>query len=108
MQMDGRDIAGIVDRYCAADGVGDLETPVQSGIEQKDALAVGELDRRDLGLARDLRDAMQIRAELAPAPQIRKRLHLVRSHTARFDLTFAARIPKPGTLRRLIHLRADQ
>jgi len=45
MQVHGRDVAGIVDRDRAADGIGDLQPSLQAGIEQEDALPVGELDR---------------------------------------------------------------
>ena len=55
-----RDVARIVDRDRAADGVGDLQPSVQPGIEQQDALAVGELDRRYVGLAGDLGDLVQV------------------------------------------------
>src|SRR4029453_7474612 len=109
VQMDGCDIAGVVDRDRAADRVGDLQAAVQSGIEQKDALAVRELDRRYLGLVRNLGDAVQIRAEFAPAPHIGERLHLVGGDAARGELpaAFAARLAEPGTLRRRIRLGTD-
>jgi hypothetical protein len=103
------DVAGIVDGDRAADGVGDLQTAVQSGIEQKNALAIREFDRRHLGLARNLGDAVQIRVEFAPAPHIGQRLHLVGGDAARRELpaAFAARLAEPGSLRRRIRLGAD-
>ena len=54
MQMHRRDVARIVDRDRAADGVGHLQAAVQSGIKKEDALAIGEFDRRHVGFARDL------------------------------------------------------
>src|SRR5450755_813744 len=51
VDVGGRDIARIVDRDGATDGVGDLEASAEARIGQQDALAVRELDRRDIGLA---------------------------------------------------------
>src|SRR5262249_3929371 len=106
MKMHGRDVAGMVERDRAADGVGDLQPAAPSGVEQENALAIRELDRRYVGLARNLRDAMQIRAELAPAPHIGERLHLGDRDAPRRELpaAFAAGFAEPGTLRRRIGL----
>ena len=81
-----RDVARIVDRDRAADGVGDLQAAVEAGIEQQDALAVGELDRRHVGLAGDLGDAVQVGAVVLPAPHVRQRLHLVGGDAAGGEL----------------------
>src|SRR5262249_3999689 len=108
MQMHRRDVAGIVDRNRAADGVGHLQAAVQAGIEQEDALAVGNFNRRDVGFAGDFRDLLEIITVLVPLPHVRKRLHLVDGDTAGAELpgTFAARLAEPRPLRRRIGLGA--
>src|SRR5262245_7411804 len=64
VQMHGGDVAGIVDRNRAADGVGDLQPAIESWIEQQNALPVGEFNGRYVCLARNLGNAMQVRTEL--------------------------------------------
>ena len=105
----GRDVARIVDRDRAADGVGDLQPAVQARIEQQDALPIGEFDRRHLGLARDLGNAVQVGAEFAPAPHVRQGLHLGDGHAPRRELPapFATGLAEPGPLRRRIRLGAN-
>ena len=61
-----RDIAGRVDRDRAAHGGGDLQAPGKAGIGQQDALAVGEFDRRHVGAARNLVDAVEERPVVLP------------------------------------------
>ena len=82
--------------------------PFSPGIEQQDALAVGELDRGHVGLAGDLRNLMQIRAEFLPAPDVGKRLYLAGRDAPRRQLSaaFAAGLAEPGALRRRVRLRA--
>jgi hypothetical protein len=108
MQVHGRDVAGIVDRDRAADGVGDLQPAVQARIEEQDALAVGELDRRHVRLAGDLGNLMEIRAVFLPAPHMRRGLHLRDGDAAAGELSAsgAVGLAEPGTLGRRICLGA--
>src|SRR5580704_1482989 len=108
MQVYRRDVAGVVDRDRAADCVGDLQPAVEPRIEQQDALAVGELDGRNLGLARDLGDTAQIGGKFAPSPQMRQRLYLIGRDSPRRELpaAFSAGVAEPWPLRRRIRLRA--
>ncbi len=110
VHMGGRDVAGVVDGDRAADGVGDLQPPAQSGIGQQDALAVGGLQRLHLGVARDLGDLEQKGADLAPAPAMRLHLHLIGGDASLGEVAgagFTARIREPGPLRRRVRLGAD-
>src|SRR6476469_3162463 len=58
VHVGGGDIARIVDRDRAADRIGHLQAAIEAGIGEQDALPVGECDRRDIGLAGDVRDAV--------------------------------------------------
>ena len=109
MQMHRRHIAGIVDRDGAADGVGHLQAAVQSGIEQKNALPVGELDRRYIGLGGDLRDLLEVAVIFVPLPHMRQRFHLIDGDAAGAELagTFARGFAEPRLLRRRVRLGAD-
>ena len=109
MQMHRRDVAGIVDRDGAADGVGDLQPAVEAGIEQQDALAVGELDRRDVGLAGDFGNLLEVARVFVPAPHIGRGLHLVDGDAAGGELAraFARGLAEPRPLRRRVGLGAD-
>ena len=109
MQMHGRHVAGVVDRDGAADRVGDLQAPVQSGIEQENALPIGELDRGDVGLLCDLGNLREVTAILIPLPHIRRGFHLVYGDAAAGKLAgaFAAGLAEPRSLCRRVGLRAD-
>ena len=106
--MHRRDVAGIVDRDRATDGVGDLQPSVQARVEQQDALAIGEFDRRNVGLAGDLGNLVEIRAEFLPAPEIGSGLHLAGGDAAGRELSaaLAAGLAEPGSLGRRVRLRA--
>ena len=108
MQMHRRDVARIVDRDRAADRVGDLQPAVEARIEQQDALAVGELDRRHVGLAGDLGNLVQVGAVFLPAPHVRRGLHLRDRDAAGGELSAAVAVglAEPGPLRRRIRLGA--
>src|SRR4029077_19074098 len=75
---------------------------------QQDALAIGEFDRRNVGLASDLGNLVEIRAEFLPAPEIGNGLHLAGGDAAGGELSaaLAASLAEPGSLRRRVRLRA--
>ena len=109
MQVHRRDVAGIVDRDGAADGVGDLQAAVEAGIEQQNALTVGEFDRRHVGLAGDLGNLLEVARIFVPPPHIGRGLHLVDGDAAGGELAraFARGLAEPRLLRRRVGLGAD-
>ena len=110
VDVGGRDVARIIDRDRATDGVGDLQAAVEAGIGEQDALPVGELDRRDVGLAGNVGDAIEVLAVFLPAPAVGRGLHLVGGDPAARHLAgtrLAAGVGEPGALRRRVHLGAD-
>ena len=105
--MRGGDIAGVIDRDRAADGVGHLQAAAEAGIGQQDRLPVSELDRRNVGLRRDAGEAVEIAFVFLPAPVVGGALHLADGDTARSLGARPAWVGEPGPLRRRIHLGAD-
>jgi hypothetical protein len=106
MDMHRRHVAGIVDRDGAADRVGDLQPAAKARIGEQELLALRELDRRHVAIACDFGDAVEIGADLAPPPAVRRGLDLVgadppgRHLAARLDVGVA----EPRPLRRRIRL----
>ena len=110
VHMRGRDVAGIVDRDRAADGVGDLQAAAEAGIGQQDALPVGELDRRDVGLCWRCA-AMRSRYGCIPSSASDTAALFIWLAATRpvaiWPAPVAAGVGEPGPLRRRIHLGAD-
>jgi hypothetical protein len=107
--MHRRDVAGEVDRHRAADRRGHLEPSAEAGISEEKLLAVGELDRRHVSVARNLRDTVEIRADLAPAPAMRLCLHLIDTNPPPGErpTDIDTAILEPRALRRRVGLSAQ-
>jgi hypothetical protein len=106
----GCDVARIVDRDRATDGVGDLQATVEARIGQQDALPVGEIDRRHISLGGDGGQAIEVGLVVPPAPAIGGALHLVGAHAAarhQSGSTRPAGVGEPWALSRRIHLGAN-
>src|SRR5262249_26986391 len=93
----------------AADRAGHLQPAAESRIGEQELLTLGELDGRDVGRAGDLGDAVEIGADLLPAPAVRRRLHLRLADAAAGDLAgrLDAGVAEPGPLRRRVRLGAQ-
>ena len=72
-----RDVAGRVDRDGAAHRGGDLQPAAEAGIGQKNALAIGEFDWRNIGATCDFVDAIEEWAIILPPPDFGRSLDLV-------------------------------
>ena len=83
--------------------------PLRPGIEQQDALPVGELDRRHVGLAGDLGNLVEIGAVFLPVPDVGLGLELRDRDAAAGELAAAGAVglAEPGLLRRRVRLGAD-
>src|SRR5207302_9939140 len=100
VDVDGRDIARIVDGYGATHRAGDLQTTTEPGVGQQKLLALGEFDRRDVAATCDLGNAIEIRRNLAPRPVMGNRLELGGPDPAGGDLPagVVSRFAKPRAL----------
>src|SRR6185437_2085271 len=108
-----RDVARVVDRDGAADRARDLQSSAEPRIDEEELLPVGELDRRGAaaldGFPGDFGEAVEIGADLAPAPMMRRRLHLAGPDSPAGDppLGVERGLAKPRALRRRVGLGAQ-
>ena len=104
-----RDVARIVDRHRTADGARHLQASAETRIGEQELLALGELDGRHVRGAGDLGDAVEVGADLLPAPAMRRRLHLRLADAAAGELAghLDAGVAEPGALRRRVRLGAQ-
>jgi hypothetical protein len=83
--------------------------PPSPEVCQQKLLALGEFDRRNIGAARDLGDAVEIGRDLAPAPAMGNRFELRSADPAGGNLSARADpgFAEPWALRRCVGLRPE-